>query len=510
MWYAFKSLTNKDIAIKFIRRPDLDTQTRINLVAQALACQGIYGARTALAKQYQISRSFLYQVIGISLLCLNELFATQRLESVPARFELDAFILLLRLEGQVPIARISEILRILGYPNDSTGMISQRLKFFGRCLSNTLNVDKPYLIFYLSDEIFALGRPILVTIDPVSTAILRIELAPNRTGDTWKKHFSALKDHQLISIGLGSDRGRGIINGFQGVYPCEIWCSDHFHEFRELTKLRVILEKQAYAAIAEEEEHLRILNNAKSEKNCQKRLQQYASARVDCNQKIARYQHVSDLLDLLFPSLYFFDLSTGQHRQACQVKSDVLTLMDLLDECELPKLQEQTQSIRSHIDDICVCYQQVEEICLELAKSLPEEALKFVGLAWQHEHQSHQHKGKQKKHHLAEHDFWLEVAMPLLGKQAEQKIEQAFELLNGMVRTSSLVEMVNSQIRPYLNSCKGQITQEHLNLIMFYFNHHQYKSGKRKGKAPIELLTGTKLEGDWLERLLETISQSQS
>ena len=100
--------------------------------------------------------------------------------------------------------------------------------------------------------------------------------------------------------------------------------------------------------------------------------------------------------------------------------------------------------------------------------------------------------------------------MPLLGKQAEQKIEQAFELLNGMVRTSSLVEMVNSQIRPYLNSCKGQITQEHLNLIMFYFNHHQYKSGKRKGKAPIELLTGTKLEGDWLERILETISQSQS
>ena len=104
------------------------------------------------------------------------------------------------------------------------------------------------------------------------------------------------------------------------------------------------------------------------------------------------------------------------------------------------------------------------------------ETLNFVGLDWQHEHQSHQRKGEHKKYHLAGCDFWLEVATPLLGKYAQQQIEQAFELFNGMVRTSSLVEMVNSQIRPHLNSCKGQITQEHLNLIMFYFNHHPYKS----------------------------------
>jgi len=61
--------------------------------------------------------------------------------------------------------------------------------------------------------------------------------------------------------------------------------------------------------------------------------------------------------------------------------------MAWLDECELPKLQGQTQSIRNHIDDIGVCYQQVEEICLELAKTLATETLNIVGLAWQHAHQ---------------------------------------------------------------------------------------------------------------------------
>jgi uncharacterized Fe-S cluster-containing radical SAM superfamily enzyme len=96
----------------------------------------------------------------------------------------------------------------------------------------------------------------------------------------------------------------------------------------------------------------------------------------------------------------------------------VLALMDLLDECELHTLQLQTRAIRNHIDDICVCYRQVEGICQELADTLPEETLNFVGLAWQHGHQSHQHKGEHKKYHQAERDFWQEAAVPLLGENA--------------------------------------------------------------------------------------------
>ena len=53
------------------------------------------------------------------------------------------------------------------------------------------------------------------------------------------------------------------------------------------------------------------------------------------------------------------------------------------------------------------------------------------------------------------------------------------------------------------NSSKGQITQETLNLIMFYHNHRRYKSGKRQGKAPIELLTGEALEADWVALLIQ-------
>ena len=44
---------------------------------------------------------------------------------------------------------------------------------------------------------------------------------------------------------------------------------------------------------------------------------------------------------------------------------------------------------------------------------------------------------------------------------------------------------------------------------MFYHNHRRYKSGKRKGKAPIELLTGQPLEADWVDLLIQLGGQEQ-
>ncbi len=84
-----------------------------------------------------------------------------------------------------------------------------------------------------------------------------------------------------------------------------------------------------------------------------------------------------------------------------------------------------------------------------------------------------------------------------------------FEKLDAIIRASSLVEMVNSFIRPSLHSCKGHITQEALHLIMFYHNHRRYKSGKRKDKAPIELLTGKPLQAEWVELFIQQLHREE-
>jgi hypothetical protein len=492
--------------MKFIRRENLDVQKRITIVMLAIACQGQYGARTALALKYQISRTFLYQLLSTALFCLSELFSVENSESIPyARLDAVGMMVLLRLEGKVSISGIGEILDQQGHPHHSTGLVSECLTSLGASLPNTLISKEERSIIILADEIHALNIPILVSIEPRSTAIIKIELADNRQADTWDKHFRTIEDGNYNISGLCSDRGTGILGGFKSACPNIIWFSDHFHEFNDLRKLSITLESQAYAAIAYEYERKIVLDNAKSESNRQKRHLQLEEATKDCTSKIQCYQHVADVLALLFPSLYFFDLQNGNLRRAVQVKETILTLMDWLDELDYPVLQVETKTIRNHIDDICCCYQKSEGIYDALATTIPENVLNFAGLAWQYDHQSHQYKGERKTFYKNESQFYREIAASLLEEKTDEAvIAEVFDTFDDMNRTSSLIEMVNSLIRPYLNSCKGQITQEHLNLIMFYHNHHKYKTGKRKGKAPIEILNGITLEKHWLDLLLET------
>jgi hypothetical protein len=111
-------------------------------------------------------------------------------------------------------------------------------------------------------------------------------------------------------------------------------------------------------------------------------------------------------------------------------------------------------------------------------------------LAWHHEPLSYPSHTKQKHYHQHERQQGLNFAEGLLENQFAPLKAVVFEKLDTMVQASSLVELVHAFIRPSLHSSKGQMTQETLNLIMFYHNHRRYKSGKRQGKAPIELLTG--------------------
>src|SRR6266446_1284397 len=164
--------------MQFIRRPDLDPPTRIHIVRLAWLHQGVYGKMTQIAKSYQISRTFLYQLL---------LMANLQLEK--DHRHLDQLLLLLRLEGKCSLLSISAILKALEYHPNSVRYLSQFFQSAGQMLPSTLLMPSKKLVFYLSDEIFALHVPILLTIDARSTTILNIELASDRSAETWRAHF---------------------------------------------------------------------------------------------------------------------------------------------------------------------------------------------------------------------------------------------------------------------------------------------------------------------------------
>ena len=494
--------------MQFIRRPDLDPHTRIHIVRLAWLHQGVYGKMTQIAKFYQISRTFLYQLLLMANLQLETLFSDEKLLFQKDHQHLDQLLLLLRLEGKCSLLSLSAILKALEYHPNSVGYLSQFFHSAGQMLPSTLWMPSKKLVLYLSDEIFALHAPILLTIDARSTTILNIELASDRSAETWLAHFDALAEHQFVSLGMASDRGLGLVAGYQAACDLALWVADYFHEFRDLYEVLHQLERKAYAAIGKEHEAAQKFAGAKSETNLAKRLHQYDTAHHACEQAMALYDQLALLLHLLREALQLCS-PHGRLRTVENVRSELTLLFDMIEELDGVAITQTLQPIRTHLDDILVPFKQVEVVAAELRVVVPHEALDFLVLAWHHEHLGDQSGSKKKRYHQSERDFWLACAAGLLGNEFDTLKALGFDKLDTIVRASSLVEMVNSLIRPYLHSCKGQITQETLNLIMFYHNHRRYKSGKRQGKAPIELLTGKPLEASWWELLRQQVNTEQ-
>ena len=275
--------------MKFTRRPDLDPQTRIHIVMLAWLHQGVYGKMTQIATYYRISRTFLYQLLLAANLQLEVLFSDEKLLFQKDHQHFEHLLLLLRLEGNCSLLSISAILQALHYHPHSVGSLSQFFHSAGQMLPSTLLMPSKKVVFYLSDEIFAVHVPILLTIDAQSTTILNIELASDRSAETWRGHFEALEQHHFVSLGMASDRGLGLVAGYQAACDMPLWVADYFHEFRDLFEVLHQLERKAYAAIAKEDDAARKFAGAKSETNLAKRLQQYDSAHQACEQAIALY-----------------------------------------------------------------------------------------------------------------------------------------------------------------------------------------------------------------------------
>ncbi len=488
--------------MKFIRRHDLDPQSRIDIVKHVWINQGIYGKMSQIAQEYHISRTFLSQLSWAATHHLEDLFSDPQHLVEPPDLLLEPWILLLRLEGKCSIPSISSIFKYFDYQPGSVGSLSEFLRDYGRCLPSTLSMAEKKVVFYLSDEIFAIRSPILVTIDAQSTAILKIELASDRSAQTWQTHFEDLGAHRFHSLGMASDRGVGLKAGYQAACKDGFWVCDQFHEFQDLFNRCHQLERKAYSAIGKEIEAAETFANAKSEANLQKRLQHYDQTHQACEHAIERYDQLDLLLSMLSETLHLCS-DSGRLRRAEDVRSNLTLILSLIEEIDDEKLPKLLKPIRAHLDDIFVPFRQVERIHTELLELMPEQIVDALVLAWHHDHLSHQSHGKKKQYHRRESHFCLDFSEGLLDDQFDELKVLVFEKLDSIVKASSLVEMVNSLIRPYLNNSKGQITQETLNLIMFYHNHRRYKGGRRQGKAPIELLTGEALQGDWVDLFIQ-------
>jgi len=500
---------------RFTRRVDLTDSIRLTIAANALHAMmnGVWGTITDLADEHCISRTFVYSLADRLKKVGQFLFGeAAEFVSAPSPRELAIqMILSLRLEARSSIGSISTVMNRFRHELSSTGSISQILSRVGGLLPTTISMKNgitQYLVF-ASDEIFSKSIPILVTVDPCSSAILRIELTGSRKAEDWKRHFECLYDNGVEAIYLVSDEGKGIRAGHAEVMSDVVRQSDTYHAIaHQLGSWMDRLEKAAYKAIGMEDECERRLDAAKSDEVQKKRLMDWEKSAEAATKAVTLYDDFMYLYRCILGELHVFD-SNGNLRDREQAEEGIKVGLALIEGLNHNKITKAVNKVKRVLPDLFHHFDVAKKVVNE-CKRLPinEESLKAYCIAWQWGKAARKAKKTDRKRMAQEREqFCLEIADNLHQEESVDMQKEVYSKLDTIVQSSALVECINSIIRPYLNTTKNHVTQELLNLIMHYHNHRRYRDGVRQGKTPIEILTGNQQSKDWMSILFGIIRE---
>jgi hypothetical protein len=499
---------------RFIRRQDLTPDIRLSIAYRALC--GAWGVITQLAGDFKICRPFIYTLMKDLKQITETVFGECKAhlkESVKEK--VITLILCLRLVGRCSLISISLILKRLGISKyNSVGSVSQILQFAGDSLPNTLeNEDGGVkLVIVASDEVFSHLRPILITVDPVSSAILRIELADSRKIEVWKEHWECIAESGYTVIYLVNDEGICMAGAQKEVLVDVIRQPDTFHGLAHKLGAWVDrLEKAAFKAIEREYDRWIRLQTAKSDAVKAKKRAEYEKAKREAEEKIELYDRFHYLYLCLISTLQVFD-KRGNLNEREAAETTVRAALDLMEELNDKSINEEVRTIRKLIADLFSYLDEAKRIAEELKElGLAEEIVKTFCIAWQYQKNRIKAKKPERRNKYKDKEQEeLELLKDELGEEFQELKETIYAQLDNIVQSSAMVENINSILRMHLNTTKNHVTQGMLNLFMFYHNHRRYVAGKRKGKIPIEILTGRKQEKDWLELLIEKVPWDQS
>ncbi len=263
--------------MKFLRRPDLSPHTRARIALDAYLHLGMWGYMSQLARQYRVSRQFIYILIW-AVTGLFEPKPSSPRDVAPKTIELrlDRLLIALKLQGHCSVGDISQIFKILEIENNSIGCISERLKEFASAIPTEERAQLSRCIVVLLDETFAAQRPILVVLEARSHYILEALWASDRKAQTWQALLEKLKTEGYVIEYAVADQGTGLRKGCEGAGLAHL--PDLMHLLCPFGPFVSRFERKGLQAIQIEYDRQRVFENACSETNLQNRLEQYDEA----------------------------------------------------------------------------------------------------------------------------------------------------------------------------------------------------------------------------------------
>ncbi len=475
-----------------------------------------HGRITRLAQRFGISRTTVYALRDQLSQGVDTAFnqpKTWQADIQSIREATIRQILLLRLTGHCCIVAISTILKCNGYSRTSTGFISETLHAIGDNLPQI--IDYQCTVHWAGDEIYHLGKiPILVSVEPLSGAVLQINIVRGALKDGWVTHWQALRQNGIQSLSLISDEGwmlraARLEQAEQGDWDFQ---PDTFHAVsHRLGIFAKRLKKAAYQAIDSEydRENLCLYTHKPGQLPVFK--QQWAECQIKANKAISIYDQFSFLYGCLLQQFNIFDRN-GLPRKRFFAEQEATCAIEMMQLLDISGLDKELQAINKLIPTLFNFLDKAQDCCQKIIDNQLVETkyLPFWCMAWQYDKRSFKVKNNyayQKKLRDRSKNWVQDIQKESNLTNEEFNALQAivFASFDAIVQSSASVEMFNAILRPFLNQSRDQLSQQALNLIMDFYNHKPFTRGKRKGKSPHEILTGIKQEKDWLDKMMDVV-----
>lgn len=490
-------------------RQDITLEQRIGIGLTVAANPGVYGLVSGLAREYQTSRQFIYTLKGKVVGAAEEALMPRKPGPTASpylleidRAHLNRSILTLAMVGHASERAIAEclgtVLRVepsLGYVNGVLMRASQAASRFNEGLRLPLPEAEAGI-----DELYAQRKGNLVAVHPESLLILAAKETKRVDGESWQGTVDEMATRGVRIARLASDGGaaiRAMVAKWVEVdHYLDLW-----HALRHVGRAVGVLERAAYKAIAKEEEKGR---KAKRLPNSPMMggvvHEDYQKAREEAKLQIERYEGLRLLAAWAREALDPIEAGTGRIRSKEECLGELRAATELMRELGVSAAKKLADYLDQSGPGLLAYVDRLQLLVGEIVKELGEEGVRYLCREWQLERKldrggAEDNPGRQQ-HYLRAHL----ISLLYWGSGYSGARKRVAGVLGSILRGSSLVECVNSLLRPYAELRKS-LGQPFLDLFSLYRNSHVFQRGKRAGHSPFQLAGIPTPEGTWTDWL---------
>lgn len=463
----------------------------------AIALQAIENKRTIseLSREYSCSRTTVYKQKEIALTAANNAFvedADEVLFYIPVTksFIYGVVIALFLICGSSYRGIMFFLKTIFNYHLSLGSVFNIIDEAADKAASINESYDLSQIKISAADEVFHRNKPILAVVDIESRFCPLLVTANERDYETWGIHLFDLQARCYAPITSILDGATGLIKGHEIALPATKLRHDHFHFISDLKDCGRFLTNRVASSATEA---IKLFKREEKARDPQKK-KECTDALSDALTKLSLLEDTCERFKLLSQWMQYdvLQLAGSPPADRAMLYDFILSEMTAIASAHPHRIDAIVSSLHHQREALLDVANELNDLFLELAQQYHVSIETIWAVCYTARYGMDSCKYNEQSSALES----------LIGGQYDEIEDAVLLVLETTHRCSSMVENLNSRVRPYLDERKS-VSQKLLGLIQFYLNHKPFMRSKHErlvNKTPAEAMTG-KPHNPWLEML---------